>query len=597
MERVRMVLFFALAFAIGTGALHVVIAALKRIALHDFIWMSRDFVWMTPLAYVVIFLAAAIPLALLAAITPRLVTPRVAVFLFSTLAALAILLLVPRVHHLALLLLAVGVGAQLARTVGEARSSRHAIMRRATLATVTVLGLVALGVRLTDAMRERQALASLPPAPASTPSVLLIVLDTVRAASMSFQGYSRATTPSLAQLGARGVIFEHAYSPAPWTLPAHASMFTGHNPGVLTSDWQAPLDTAHRTLAEAMRERGYRTVGFTANHYYTSWESGLTRGFDHFEDYFVSLKQALLGTTLTQTQLFWSLIQAPTPGAIARALARLDLRTNTMSISERKLAARVIDDFLRWQAAHDDRPFFAFLNLYDAHLPYEPPRAWATKFSRAPMPLDLYDASIAYMDHELGRLFGELAQRGVLDRTLVIVTSDHGEGFGEHGLYGHGNSLYLTELHVPLLVRFPAHVPAGRRVDAPVTLRDLAATVLDLTGVPHASLPGASLARAWEAASGTLLPSAVIAEVSQGINTLPHMPVSRGPMQSLIDREAHYIRNGDGIEELYAYRSDPLEMKDLTKTEPGKRALVRYREMLRAALDGQRMAMRPPRSD
>src|SRR5688500_5628488 len=200
--------------------------------------------------------------------------------------------------------------------------------------------------------------------------------------------------------------------------------------------------------------------------------------------------------------------------------------------------------------------------------------------------LDRYDGSIAYTDQALGVLFDELARRGVLDRTIVVVSSDHGEAFGEHGLSGHGKSLYRTELHVPLLIRYPARVPGGTREAAAVSHRDLPATLLGLAAqnAEAGTFPGVSLAKLWrnEVTSG----SPVVSEVSAGINTAPDEPVSRGAMASLFDATGHYIRNGDGVEELYAYRTDPGETDDRAKRSEGRDTLPAYRAQLSRALGG-----------
>jgi arylsulfatase A-like enzyme len=243
-----------------------------------------------------------------------------------------------------------------------------------------------------------------------------------------------------------------------------------------------------------------------------------------------------------------------------------------------------VDQFLRWQASSGGAPFFAFLNLYDAHLPYDPPAPFDTMFDQGRAPLDRYDGAIAYEDRALGALFEELARRGVLDRTIVVVTSDHGEGFGEHGLSDHGKSLYRTELHVPLVIRYPAHVPGGTRVTTAISLRDLPATLLDLAGQGEeaGTFPGVSLATLWRHEATSASP--VVSEVSAGINAAPNEPVSRGAMASVIDATGHYIRNGDGIEELYAYRTDPGELDDRAKRSEGRDTLPAYRAQLGQAV-------------
>jgi len=570
--------------ALVTGAVQVLINAYLHLVRRDFIWLSREYVWMTPLGYLALFGALGAGLAVIALAYPRAIGPRVIGFIYGTLGVLSLVLLIPGLHHLAALALSVGAGTRVAAWLARAPDVRSRMMARTAVVLAVVLGGVGASRWALRARADAPASAATPSAAA--PNVLVIILDTVRAASMSFLGYARETTPNLAKLGMEGVVFESAFATAPWTLPSHAGMFTGRYPSQLSTDWQEPLDAAAPTLAEVLSRNGYHTAGFVANHYYTSYESGLMRGFRHYDDYRITPRQVLLSTTLTHTRLFWAVLH--TDGVLPRlkALARMDLGLESMWTSHRKEAPEVTDEFLAWQArvSSDGRPFMAFLNYYDAHLPYDPPAPWRTKFGADPGELELYDGAIAFVDDALGRMFRELEARGVLDNTLVIVTSDHGEGFGEHGLHGHGNSLYLTELHVPLVIRYPARIAAGTRVLAPVTLRDLAATALDAAGVAveggETGIPGES----WLAQLGpdSARGSDVISEVSEGINTEPSHPVSRGPMRSLVVDSTHYIRNGDGVEELYHWRTDPGESRDAA---PASAATVaRLRDILATVL-------------
>ncbi|MBV6521936.1 MAG: hypothetical protein MNPFHGCM_02080 [Gemmatimonadaceae bacterium] len=569
----RCVVYWTTTAALTAGTLQVAIAMVRRFAFDEFIWVSRDFVWMVPLAYLVVFGACAIPLAALALATPRLIPERAVAFFLMSLAGLAVMLMFPRLHPLAALAVAIGGAVRVTSLLPSADTGERPWVSHWTLLAGTALAVLA-GVReVTHRREESTALAELPPARSGAPNVLLIILDTVRAASMSFMGYPRLTTPGIAQLAKEGVTFDHAYTVAPWTLPSHAGIFTGLYPSALSVDWRVPLDERSTTLAEALSSAGYVTAGFAANHFYTSWESGLTRGFAHYEDYRRTWKQVLLSIPPFQTNLFWSIVHDLRPANVFTQLRRFDLRTQTMWTSDRKLASAVTDDFLDWERSRGGRPYFAFLNLYDAHLPYDPPDGWRTKFGGEANDLDRYDGAIAYMDHELDRLVSELRRRNALDGTIMIVTSDHGEGFGEHGLHGHGNSLYRPELHVPLVIRFPGLVPPGRRVDRPVSLRDLGATIFDLTAVSPGSFAGVSLAAAWRSASATVSP--VVSEVSAGINTEPSAPVSRGAMRSLVDSTAHYIRNGDGAEELYDFRGDPAEQTDVAATDTARVASMR----------------------
>jgi len=199
--------------------------------------------------------------------------------------------------------------------------------------------------------------------------------------------------------------------------------------------------------------------------------------------------------------------------------------------------------------------------------------------------IDAYDATLAYLDHELGRLVDGFNARHLLETTLIVITSDHGEQFGEHGLFDHANSLYRQALQVPLVISFPGRAPAGKHVTEPVSLVDLPATILDLAEITDggARFPGRSLAEYWRQpnmATGTR--AALLSEISKGINLPPWVPASRGAMQSVIAGGMHYIRHADGTEELYDFERDVAERDDISGRPDVRNAL----EESRLALDG-----------
>jgi arylsulfatase A-like enzyme len=281
----------------------------------------------------------------------------------------------------------------------------------------------------------------------------------------------------------------------------------------------------------------------------------------------------------------------------------------------RKSAESVNSQFLTWLSGREKRPFFVFLNYFDAHGPYVAPAPFNVKFGPSrPIEqngtahkselsadeiaamIDGYDSSIAYLDHELGRLMDELERRQVLDDTLVIITSDHGEEFGEHDVFGHGHTLYMPSVHVPLLVRFPGRTPAGASVSENVTLRDLPATIIDLLGgTVDATFPGRSLARLWSSAPepGPLPPSSVLSEVSHVINAPPYLPVAKGDMKSVTLGTLRYIRNGDASEELYSLEDDTAERRNLARSEAGRPALSHMHEAF-GTIWGRVTSVSPP---
>jgi arylsulfatase A-like enzyme len=259
---------------------------------------------------------------------------------------------------------------------------------------------------------------------------------------------------------------------------------------------------------------------------------------------------------------------------------------------------------LNWLSNRRKAPYFVFINYYDAHSPYLPDEPFDTSFDpRRPsrskayqtgvlwdgtaeetrLEKNNYDESIRWVDYEFGQLLEQLRLQGLLENTLVIVTSDHGEEFQEHQVMGHGDSLYRQSVQVPLLMIFPNHLPAGIRVDQPVSLRNIPATILDLAGLPDSSpFPGDTL-------TYYLDPSGfppeqrheyLLSEVSAGQWRPGFYPSSRGSLKSIEFDGLRYIRSGDGSEELYDFAHDPQELNDLSATPAGQAALSEYRTML-----------------
>jgi arylsulfatase A-like enzyme len=282
------------------------------------------------------------------------------------------------------------------------------------------------------------------------------------------------------------------------------------------------------------------------------------------------------------------------------ALPPADYYSRKWAMFKSRDARRINGAFLDWlsQSRGTDRPFFAFLNYMDAHGPYLVPASQSSHFGVWPQsrsdydmlldswnidktnlrPRDIallrdgYDDCIAYLDQQIGTLLDELDRRGVLRNTLVIVTSDHGEQFGEHQVFDHGFSLYLYETHVPLLVISPS-APAGRAITAPVSLRDLPATVVDMLGLAAGSpFPGQSLANSWYSGPGApgsqtspalseaFLPSTAL-DPKRGRG-----PTQRGFTMSLLADGSHYIRDGTGAEALFDLKNDPRESLNTLRT-------------------------------
>ena len=283
-------------------------------------------------------------------------------------------------------------------------------------------------------------------------------------------------------------------------------------------------------LAEYLGSHGYATAGVVGNVGYCSYDTGLNRGFTHYEDYVLEklspLRMAVIFEEVRTTAVALFLL------ALHNDAASLHYAKQTVATwfgTELRRDARSVNQgFLDWLDHRRDhpRPFFAFLNYCDAHTPYKLPPDAAPRFSRKPqspdelaviyddwtlidklrlppyflkLGRDSYDNCLAYLDETLGRLYDELERRGVLETTWIVITADHGEGLGEHDLFEHGESLYSTEIRVPLLILPPTSRRHEVVVRDPVSLRDLPATIVDVLGLATgAPFPGRSLSSLWD---------------------------------------------------------------------------------------------------
>lgn len=560
----RQHLYAALALGLATALTEVLVIALRWNVLHRFVWTGHDMFWMVPLFYAGIFLSFGAVTGLLQWLSRGRLPPAVTTGPAAALATFSLLLLLfsNRIATVALVLLAVGAGVQAGRFTNRHPSGAGRVLRLGGLVVGAFAFLLATGQPLLQSVVKRNRFASLAEAREGAPNVLIIIWDTVRAASLSLYGYERPTTTALADRSRNGAVFDRAHSTTSWTLPSHATMFTGRFPNHLSTGWLKPLDGEHATLAEVLAAEGYRTGGFVANLLYTQRESGLDRGFIHYEDFRRSKGQFLLSTALGQQINEWRTGLNPVRRAI-----------------DRKSGDMVTRSFLAWASTGSTHPFFAFLNYYDAHRPYRAPARWRERFESGRQRRDSYDASIAYLDHELDTLLYALDKKGLLENTIVVLASDHGELLGEHGLSGHGNSLYDPLLHVPLVIWYPPAVPSGRRISGTVSLRDLPATLLDLAGLPPA-LPGCSLVPAMQGGELPACASPALSEVHEGINTPPDEPVTWGPMHSLHYDSWHLIVDGRSKLELFDLSADPEEKHNLADHTGSARRVKEMRQRI-----------------
>ena len=311
----------------------------------------------------------------------------------------------------------------------------------------------------------------------SPPNLLLITLDTTRRDHTSVYGYERETTPNLERVAEQGVRFALAYAPSSTTGPTHATLFTSLHPIThRVSRNGRVLLPVHETLAERLRERGFATAGFVSS-FVLAERFGYAQGFDSWDDEFDP-------ATATTDREAWRKAD----------VAAVDRRGDATT-------ARV----LAWLegAREETKPFFLFVHYFDPHMPYAPPPELARRFPPAdgagqnlPALVARYDAEIAFADQQIGALLAALDRLGLADDTLVAITADHGEGLMQHGQMGHGVQLYEEQVRVPLLLRWPGRLPAGRVVEGAVSLIDLAPTLLELAGARDAGgvMQGESLA-------------------------------------------------------------------------------------------------------
>ncbi len=587
------------------------------------LWVNSHSPWLAPLALGVGFVGLGMVLGLARGIAPRATARLVPIGLIA-LGAWSILSVLPGLNFWVLGGLVLIIGVRIGRWTrfDSVRFRRFARASLPALAGLWLVLFVATGVVPT--VSEAWSLRLGPEPLKDAPNVLLVVLDTVRADNLSLHGYERPTSPRLTELAKRGVRFDQARSTTPYTLGTHASLFTGHWMSRTSARVNVPLDGSRPTLAEHLRDRGYATGGFVGNIFYGSAHYGLDRGFLHYLDIpgditrRVTPREFFRSCRLGESLLAWFEMKR-------RILAPMqNLRLDADQLNRETLA---------WldSTRPTGRPFFLFLNYFDAHSPYSLPAGAPQPFSittadrleaklkqreraeerqeahpdpaaepelealRAEVNALLrgsYDDGIAWIDRKLDELLGGLEARGLLENTLVVVTADHGEMLGEHRVIGHGKSLDRQVVHVPLVVvgAKGMPVPDGRVVKTPVSVRDVPTTVLDLIGDPKPGrFPGRSLARYWlgdESAADDLVLSEM--EHLSWRPRTPRTPAASGPLWLLTKGRWSYHRMGieplAGRERLFDLVEDPGEDRDLAADLAHRSTLESLRKRLDAAL-------------
>jgi arylsulfatase A-like enzyme len=427
------------------------------------------------------------------------------------------------------------------------------------------------------------------------PNIILLVIDSLRASNLSCYGYFRKTTPTIDAIAEQGTLFEQAISVGCWTLPVHASLFTGLYPinhGVTISKDALPEGFA--TLPRRLRELGYQTASFS-NNAYISGITRLTQGFDFVEDVWQQsnprgVRRTKMGQLIKYVERFG---RATEP--VIYVLRRLQKMRAVLKRKQNKKdkGARLTNEKIRaWlkEGRNPDKPFFAFVNYMEPHLPYNPPSPYnrffmsrrnspsrvgqSGKNSNAPKTDNdqrrweeievlraLYDGEVRYLDDRIADLVDFVKSMGILDDTVIIITSDHGDSLGEHDHFGHRMALYEQLVHVPLIIRYPTCFEAGGRVSQHVSLIDLYPTILEMAGVEGDVATANSFYNLINPPDFDRRPF-IVAE-----NTAPKSQNS--VVARMIRTDCHkFIWKSDQNHELYDLNRDPEELHNLAEAEP-----------------------------
>ncbi len=384
-------------------------------------------------------------------------------------------------------------------------------------------------------------------------NVVLVTLDTTRADHLSCYGYGLRTSPRLDALAAQGVIFTQASAVVPLTGPGHATILTGLFPrdhGAIRNG--VPMVEEVPTLATILKSRGMRAAAFVSGWTLRASLTGLQRGFQAYDD---------------------------------------DMTDRYHMVNNMRPGDETVDRALAWLETHGDEPFFLWVHLFDAHAPYDDrgislePNPGGTRPPDSRKAVRAYDQEIAFADAQMGRLLDHLQARDLMDATLLVVTADHGESFGEHGENGHGRHLYETTQQVPLVLAHPS-LGRGRVSDLPVSTLDITPTVLaalDLPPLPHSE--GIDLGETL-AAPGSFASRSIYMETYHGARKkfwrwfappLTGEPirvaVRQGPWKAILNPKGGKIQ-------LYDLAHDPAERQDLSNRESVRAG--RFRPVLTA---------------
>jgi arylsulfatase A-like enzyme len=552
--------------------------------------IAFEIIWISPLTTLLIFNGIGYVLALVSQkwTNPALISMAIFVFSFLSFFDWIALITFGKIHLVACFLLATGISAEIARRFKNQSFFFDSARKILPWSLVGLIGLFIV-VEAWPWTREAWATANLSRNLSKPTNVLVIVIDALRSDHLSSYDYQRETSPNIDRLAQAGVVFSHAFSTTSYTLPSHVSLLTGLNPSQHGVEWDTPMalkDKTYPTISELMQRLGYRTAAFSGNTFWFSQEEGFDQGFIHFEDFFTTIADMAMRSFYGRG--FEQYLMRP---------------IGLEDIPARKRASNIIESSLQWIKKDKGKPFFVFINFMDVHDPYLPPEPYRTMFThqedvggilnwrvgRTDPPLtpeelqseiDAYDGAIRYTDDQIGYLLEQLDSEGLLVNTLVIVTSDHGEAFGEHELFLHAHSLYREVIEVPLIFYLPSKIPSGIKIYQPISTISLPATILDILEANNRhEIQGPSLVKLWNTTAITEWPDP-LSELERQPWTSENYPVQKGWLKSLVSDDWHLIQSENKQVELFKWIADPKEQENLADHSDNQMVLCNLQKKL-----------------
>jgi arylsulfatase A-like enzyme len=521
---------------------------------------SAHILWVSPLLDIFLFIVAT-PLFLLAIkIIGRWFTfddLLVVYGIFSFGGAIAVISALKIIHPISAIIISLGLSTIIVRSLREKKLTALSFLNKNWYWIPVTIALLMIVVTSSEVAKEAWNYNKLPDARTGVPNVLIIVMDTVRYDRFNQEGES--LTPNIDRIGSMGANFENAWPTTSWTLPSHGSILTSYNPEEHGADWPGlKLDEKYPTLAEYFANQGYVTGAFSGNSAWVTPEY-LGRGFLRFDVY---IYQDFIRRT-----------------SLGRILNKLVEPFGLHYAGYGKKAPASNDQFLGFLDDYPDRPFFALLNYMDVNQALHN-KGLNHGFWEATPPVEeivqAYDLALHTLDNQIGALLDNLEKRDILDDTLVFITSDHGESFGaeyskDHNPEGHGTSLYVEQVRVPLFVIYRGHVAPDQRISTNVSLRQIPATIIQLLGLENSPFQASPLPlqAVWENTNNSFAEDILLT-----LNYNDHN------IQSLVWDNWKYIHNVNDEQkkdELYDLIADPAEEFNLAGNHP---AISDYREKL-----------------